>query len=404
MNRIAGILFQSTRAIVAFKLRTVFCLISVAMGIASITIIVAATEGAYQKAFEMVERFGPDAILVIGGTEEARAIGNREKTLTLDDVDAIKDSFPTAYLAVPMTGISDVTVSYRDRKYQTQITGSGSNYSLAWSWPVVEGSDISEEDVKGFKNIALIGRYLAVKLFGEKNPIGRHLLVKGIPVQVVGVLQERGTTPRGGNLDNRMILPITTVMRKLQNERTYVTVIRVRFMDQARLDYQVEELKRFLRQRHRIPEGEPEDFMIVSPKEIITFLVALTGSLVLFLGVSGIISLVVAGFVLANLFLLSVRERSKEIGIRRAVGAKQRDVLIQFLSESVILTTSGGLLGFVLGILSSRLLMLIAEFPIHFSWKAFAVGLVLSILVGLVFGLQPAYRAARLNPIEAIRK
>ncbi len=111
-----------------------------------------------------------------------------------------------------------------------------------------------------------------------------------------------------------------------------------------------------------------------------------------------------AGFVLANLFLLSVRERSKEIGIRRAVGAKQRDVLIQFLSESVILTTSGGLLGFVLGILSSRLLMLIAEFPIHFSWKAFAVGLVLSILVGLVFGLQPAYRAARLNPIEAIRK
>jgi putative ABC transport system permease protein len=404
MNQLVKILFQSFKAVLVFKLRTIFCLISVAMGIASITIIVAATEGAYQKAFEIVERFGPDAILIIGGSEEARAIGNREKTLTLGDVDAIKDSFPTAYLVVPMTAVRDVTASYRDRKYQTQVTGSGSNYSLAWSWPVVEGSDITEEDVRGLKNVGLIGRYLAVQLFGEENPVGKYLMVKGVPVQVVGVLQERGTTPRGDNLDNRIIMPITTVMRKLQNERKYVTVIRVRFMDQNRLDYYVEELKQFLRQRHRLPQGEPDDFMIVSPKEIITFLVALTGSLVLFLGVAGIMSLIVAGFVLANLFLLSVRERRKEIGIRRAVGAKQRDVLVQFLSESVILTTAGGLLGFLLGLLSSRLLMLVAEFPIYFSWKAFAVGLVLSLLVGVVFGLQPAYRAARLDPIEAIRK
>ncbi len=155
--------------------------------------------------------------------------------------------------------------------------------------------------------------------------------------------------------------------------------------------------------RHKIPPEEPDDFTIISPKEIIKFLVALTGSLVIFLGVTGIISLTIAGFVLANLFLLSVRERTTEIGIRRAVGAKRQDILLQFLGESVTLTTVGGLLGFILAIASSKLLMSIAEFPIYFSWKAFVVGLLLSWIVGIVFGLQPANKAANLKPIEAIR-
>lgn len=403
MHRLTSILLQSVKATTAFRLRTFFCLISVAFGIAAITVIVAATEGAYQKAFEIVGRFGPDSVLVVSGSEEARAIGNREKTLTLEDVKAVEASFPSAYLVMPMSAVRGVTVSFRDKKYTTRIVGAGSNYSLAWSWPVIEGSDISEEDVQGFKNIGLIGQSLARELFGDQDPVGRYLLARRIPVQVVGVLQERGTTARGTNLDNRLIMPITTVMKKLQNEKRYVSAFRVRFVDQDNLNHYAAELTRFLRQRHRIPDGEQDDFRIISPKEIIRFLVALTGSLVLFLGVSGGISLIVAGFVLANLFLLSVKERGKEIGIRRSVGARQRDILFQFLGESVILTTAGGLVGFVLGIASSQLLMRVAEFPLHFSWKAFVAGLVLSWLVGIVFGLQPAYRAARLNPIEAIR-
>jgi putative ABC transport system permease protein len=192
-------------------------------------------------------------------------------------------------------------------------------------------------------------------------------------------------------------------MRKLQNETKYVSALRIRFIDQENLYSYLEELKIFFRKRHGIPEGEPDDFTIISPKEIIKFLVALTGSLVVFLGITGVISLIVAGFVLANLFLLSVKERTKEIGIRRATGAKKNDILLQFLFESVVITTIGGILGFILALLSSKLLMLIAEFPIYFSWKAFVVGLLLSWVVGIGFGLQPAKRAADLNPIEAIR-
>lgn len=403
MDRILRITSQSVRAIRAFKLRTIFCLISVALGIASITVIVAATEGAYQKAYEIVGRFGPDALLVFGGGEEARATGQRQKTITLDDIDAVKQAFYSAYLVVPLTVMRDVQVSQKDKKYQTLIVGSTSDYSRVWTWPVIQGADFTDEDVRGLRNVGLIGQFLAAELFGDEDPIGKTILVRRIPVQIVGVLSERGTTPAGERLDDRVIMPITTLMRKLQNETQYVSAMRIRFLDQQNLSTYVDELRSFLRKRHKLPQEEPDDFTIISPREIIKFLVALTGSLVVFLGVTGLIALIVAGFVLANLFLLSVRERTKEIGIRRATGAKKRDILIQFLGESVFITTLGGIFGFVLALVSSRLLMSIAQFPIHFSWKAFVIGMVLSWAVGIGFGLQPANRAANLKPIEAIK-
>jgi len=404
MKRLANLLSQAIKANFAFKLRAFFCIISVALGIAAITVIVAATEGAYQKAFEIVDKFGPDSVMIIGGSDESRAVGKRDKTLTVDDVQAIRESFSNAYLVVPVSMLGAVTASYKNKKYQTRIIGSNSNYSLVWSWPVVQGADITKEDVKSMKNVGLIGQFLALELFEDQNPVGRYLFVNQRPVQIVGILQARGTNPRGHNLDNRIVMPITTVMRKMQNEKKYVSMIRARFADQNNLDYHVAELKRFLRNRHSLSATEPDDFTIISPKEIIKFLVALTGSLILFLGVSGIISLVVAGFVLANLFFLSVKERGIEIGIRRSFGAKQRDILVQFVGESVILTSTGGLVGFGIALLSSKLLMFVADFPIFFSWKAFAAGVVLSSLIGILSGIQPAIQAARLNPIEAVRK
>jgi putative ABC transport system permease protein len=403
MEHLIKILAQSMRAVVAFKLRTFFCLISVALGIASITVIVAATEGAYKKAYDIVEIFGPDSLLVIAGSDEARAVGQRQKTLTLDDVQAVKDAFPSAYVVVPMTTIGEVTVASKDKKVQTLLVGATADYSRAWTWPVVQGSDLTEEDLKGLRNVGLIGQYLADTLFGDESPVGKYVFVRNIPVQVVGVLSARGMTPMGANMDDRIVMPLSSVMTKIQNERKYVPVFRVRFTDQGNLDYYSNEVKLLLRERHRLAAAEPDDFRIISPKEIIAFLVALTGSLVVFIGIVGVISLIVAGFVLANLFLLSVKERTTEIGIRRSVGAKKRDIRLQFLGEAVIITTLGGLVGFLVGVISSELLTSIAQFPITFSWKAFAIGLLLSWLVGIGFGLQPASQAANLKPIEAIR-
>lgn len=403
MARFEKILWQSVRAVMAFKLRTFFCLTSVALGIASITVIVAATEGAFKKAFDMVAMFGPDSLLVIGGSDEARAVGQRQQTLTLDDVQATRDAFPSAYAVVPLTSNVNVPVSYKDKKVQTLVVGTTEDYSEAWTWPVVQGSDFSEDDIKGLRNVALIGQYLVDTLFGEESPVGKYVFVRRLPVQIIGVLSSRGMTPTGANLDDRLVIPLTTMMAKLQNERKYVPVFRIRFTDQQNLDYHINEVRQLLRQRHRLPAGEIDDFKIISPKEIIAFLVALTGSLVVFIGVVGVISLIVAGFVLANLFLLSVKERTTEIGIRRSVGARKRDIRFQFLGEAVIITTLGGLIGFLVGVVASQFLTMIAQFPIYFSWKAFAVGLLLSWLVGIGFGLQPASQAANLKPIEAIR-
>jgi putative ABC transport system permease protein len=403
MHRILNIFSQALEAVIALKLRSFFCTLSIAIGISAITIIVATTEGAFKKAFDIVDVFGPDAVLIVGGSEESRAIARRVKTLTIGDADAIRASFGTAYMVVPMSTVRDVNVSYLGNHYASQVIGTTNDYSVAWSWPVVEGSDFTKEDLKRAANVALIGAETMHELFGDENPVGKFIQVRTLPVQVVGVLQERGASMGGGNLDNRVVMPITAVMKKLQNESKYIAVMRVRFEDVENIDLRMAELKEFLRMRHRLPDGEPDDFQVFSSKDIIKFLVALTGSLIVFVGIVGIISLVVAGFVLANLFHLSVRERTGEIGIRRSVGAKKRDILQQFLFEALILTTAGGVAGFFIGFAGAKLLQKLADFPIYFSWKAFAAGLVLSWIIGIVFGLQPASRAANLKPIEAIR-
>ncbi|MBF0495932.1 MAG: ABC transporter permease [Deltaproteobacteria bacterium] len=404
MMRLIRILAQALMAVRAFKVRTFFCLVSVALGISAITVIVATTEGAFHEAYLMVERFGPDSLMVIAGSDEARAVGQRTKTITLADVEAARQAFTSAYLTAPLMAVEGTTASYKNNKYQTLIIGSTSDYSSAWSWPVIEGSDLSENDVIGLKNVGLIGQDLLRELFGTENPVGKFVMVKQVLVQIIGVLSERGMSPTGVNLDNRLIMPVSTVMRKIINETRYVTLFRIRFLDQENLGHYENEMKLFLRQRHALADDQPNDFRIISPMEIIKFLVALTGSLIVFLGLAGVICLIGAGFVLANLFLLSVKERTREIGIRRSIGAKKGDILFQFLAEAVMITTAGGVVGFLLGLVSSKLLTMVAEFPIYFSWKSAVVGLLLSWAIGIGFGLQPASRAANLEPIKAVRE
>ncbi|MBF0336659.1 MAG: ABC transporter permease [Nitrospirae bacterium] len=403
VRRLTGIAIDAFRAVVAFKLRAFFCILSVSLGIAAITVIVATVEGAYKKAYDIIDIFGPDSLLVLGGGTEIRAVAQRQKTLTLDDADAIGGNFPSAYFVTPMATRGGVDVSYRDHKHQTLVIGSTFDYTASWSWAIAEGGDISADDVTGRRNVCLLGQHVAMQLFDQISPVGKTILVDRLQCRVVGVLSQRSASQMGHNINDRIIMPITTVMRKLQNESRYITMVKVRFRETAYLKSWAEQLRQFLRHRHGIKSDQSDDFTIVSPDEIIRFLVAFTGSLVVFLGITGVVSLLVSGFVLANLFSLSVSERTNEIGIRRALGARKSDIFHQFILESTILTTVGGLLGFVLGLASSKLIVMMAEFPIYFSWKAFAIGLAMAIVVGVVFAVAPARTAANLNPIEAIR-
>ncbi|WP_444550897.1 ABC transporter permease [Candidatus Magnetomonas plexicatena] len=378
-------------------------MLSVSIAIAAITAIVAAVEGAYKSAYELVDKFGPDTALIIGGGEVQKASGYRYKTLTLTDAQAIRDAFMSAWLVLPVAIKPGTTVSYGSKKHQTLVLGSSENYSKSWSWPVEEGSDLTAEDIASGTNVCLTGVKVVGELFGDKSPAGETIMVGRIPCRVIGVLADRTISQMGQDLNDRIIMPISTVMRKLLNESRYVSVIKVRFEDQGNLKYHIAELREFLRHRHNLKEDDDDDFKIITSDEIIAFLVALTGSLVVFLGITGLVSLVVSGFVLANLFLLSVKERTREIGIRRACGATRGDIFSMFLFEAAIVTALGGVMGFLLGIGVSEILNATANFPIHFSWRAFAAAMSLSIVTGVIFGIKPAVNASSLKPIEAIR-
>ncbi len=404
MTRFANNIKSAAYAVLSFKLRTFFCLFSVSLGIASITVIVASVEGAYKKAYDFVEKFGPETILIFGGSAEQRASGEKMKALTLSDIKAIEEAFPTAILVVPMIMKWDSGVSYKNVKHKTLVLGSTENYSRSWSWPIAEGSDLSHEDIVFGKNTCLIGLQVAETLFKGTSPIGKTILINTrIPCKVTGVLSDRSASQMGINLNDRIIIPIGVMMKKMLSDTKYISAIKIKYQQGHALQHWIAQMRLFLRDRHQLKEGQSDDFTIVSPEEIIKFLAALTGSLVVSLGISGIVSLVVSGFVLANLFLLSVKERTREIGIRRAVGAKKRDIFNQFIIESTLITSAGGVLGFMLGYGASKLLAHIADFPMHFSWKAFAIGFTLAVATGLVFGVQPARSAANLNPIEAIK-
>ncbi len=403
MRKILKIFSEAFLAVKAFKLRAFFSILGISFGIASLSIIVASVEGAFHRAYKIIDVFGPESIIIFGGKEENKGVRVRIKTLTMSDLKAIKRAFPEIKIIMPVLFIDDLTVKYKKNAVKTKGYGVSDEYEEAWSWYLQEGRFFSKKEIKEKRYVCVIGEYVKKELFEREDPVGKVIFINQIPCKVLGVLEKRGTTPTGRNLDNRVLMPYTTVMYKINHDPVYINAIRIKFFKGTDVNKVVEEIRQLLRERHHLRENEEDDFFILSPKEIIRFLVTFTGSLVLFLGLSSLISLTVGGFVLTNLFLLSVNERKQEIGIRRALGAKRRDILLQFLYEAVILTTFGALTGFLIGILSSKLLTKIADFPIYFSYRAFLIALFISLVVGVLSVLNPAIKASKLSPIEAMR-
>ena len=399
MNRFIGILKESLIAVKSFKLRTFFSIIGIALGIASLSIIVAAVEGAFKRAYEVVDVFGPESILIFGGSQEQKGIRVRQKTLTIDDIDELQKAFPEIKIIMPIVRVK-TKAYYRGKVVETRLYGVDQNYEEAWSWYLQEGRMFTLEEIKLKENVCIIGKYIKDEIFKNASPVGKTLIINKLPCKIIGILSERGTTPTGRNLDNRILMPYTTVMSKINHDLRYISSIRIRFYEETNIRKIINEIQQFLQYKHH---AKKDDFFILSPTEIINFLVTLTGTLILFLGLSSTISLSIGGFVLANLFLLSVSERKKEIGIRKALGAKNKDIMLQFLIEAVIITTIGALSGFVLGIIGAKLLRNLVDFPVYFSIEGFLIALTVSSIVGILSALNPALKAAKLNPIEAIR-
>ncbi|WP_449242090.1 ABC transporter permease [Desulfovibrio sp.] len=403
---LARALGMALDAVLAFRLRTLFVSLAVAFGIAALTLIVTAVDGANRMAYQIVDMFGPDAALVFGGNIKKRAVGERTQTLTEDDARRIRRSLPGVSLVAPMRAKFDVTARYEGRTAAgLTAVGALEDYTRAWNWPLAEGRDFSPEDVERAAKVCLLGDKPSRTLFGDESPVGRTIFVNNVPLLVIGKLAYRGFTGGGGGreVDDRVILPLPTLTSRFNLDRKFFVGLRVKFSDATRMESQVAALKAMLRELHRLPPEADDDFTVLTADEVLAFLAMLKGGLMVFLGVTAVAALAVGGFVLANLFALSVTERSSEIGLKRALGARSSAVLAQFLFEAVILTLAGGVLGLFLGLSLGQLLTRLEILTIQFSWKVFGMALGGSLVVGLVFGLKPARQAAALDPVEALR-
>jgi putative ABC transport system permease protein len=383
-----------------YRGRVVFSFAGVTLGILSICIIITTIEGANKKAKDIFEALGPDSIMIFSGGERQRAARVRTSTLTVRDAEQI-ERVRGIYDVMRTYSVRNVTMRYRDRKWQTQIIGSTANYfdSMAWNFQV--GSVFTSDDYANAEAVCVLGSNVYDELFRGQNAIGKVILVGKLPTKVIGVLEERGGSVGGPRMDDRVIMPLTTVTSRIANDKRYLSMLRLK--TDRDMDKTIEDVRTVVRRNHGLQETADDDFTIRSSKDILAFVTVISGSLFLFLGTASVVALVVSGFVLANLFYLTIQERRKDIGIRRAYGASKRGILLSFLFESILITLLGGLAGILLSAILGGTFERLFDIPMLFSYKVVLFALVFSFLTGLLSGLRPALRASRIEPIEAIR-
>ncbi|HDZ62814.1 MAG TPA: FtsX-like permease family protein, partial [Nitrospirae bacterium] len=258
------------------------------------------------------------------------------------------------------------------------------------------------EDNSLLSKTCVLGQTVVRELFDNQNPIGETVRIKNINFKVIGILKERGASPMGTDMDNRILVPLSTAKRRLFNIN-YINTIRIHVESPSMLEAVTKEVENVLRERHHIIPPAEDDFMIKNAASISKMVKDVAGTLTTFLGLLSLISLAVGGIVIANIMFVSVNERKKEIGIRRAFGATVKDIMKQFLGEALIVTISGGIIGTIIGIIVSIGLSMVKKIPVVVSWQPFALAIVFSGIVGIAAGIKPARRAAALNPVDAIR-
>lgn len=391
-------------SLAANKLRTFFMMAGTMVGIAALTVIMALGKGTEKQVAKRVESFGPRAMmLVAGGGKTLGPPDSNVSTLSLADLAAIREEVPGLELVTPQAWQTSATLRRENQQIEAPMWGVEPQWHDAWNWYPAQGDGITDEDVATMARVCVLGSSVQRDLFGDTDPIGQSLYINKVSVTVKGVLERRGTTGGGGgDFDNRILLPITTAMRRVLNV-DYLGGIRILTKDPAQMGQQAEQIAALLRARHRITPPAEDDFRITTPLVIAEVARGTSRTLSLLLIALAGLSLLVGGVVLMNIMLISVAERTKEIGLRRAVGATRRDIFAQFLTESLGVTFLGMLLGSGLGWGISVALGKLTPLTAVMSWEPLALAVGFALLVGVFFGVQPARRAARLHPVEALR-
>ena len=408
-----AILRTALSSLGASKLRTGLALLGIVIGVAAVISTMSVGRGTQQAVTAGIESLGTNLLFVrSGASSQGGVFGGQGSatTLTLDDAYALLDPVftPSVAAIAPELSTSGQVVAGRENTF-TQVVGVTPGYQFVRNFPIGSGQFISPGHVQSRSEVAVLGSTVAETLFGFRDPVGQTVRINGRQFNVIGVLESQGGGPQG-LFDDQILVPITTAYYRLASQRTAqggvnVQTVNVQVGSGAAMDDAVQEIATVLRLRHRIT-GE-DDFTISSQQETIETLEDTQEAFVVFLAAIASISLLVGGIGIMNIMLMSVTERTREIGIRKAMGAKRRDILFQFVSEATLLSLGGGGVGVLLGIVLSRVLdgrsLGGQNFQTAFSGDIAVLALVVAAAIGLFFGIYPAVRAARLHPIEALR-
>lgn len=389
------------RSLSKHKVRSLLTTLGIIIGVISIIAVMSIGEGAKVRVNQTIEKLGSNFIIVLGASPK-HAAQRSGVALTLKETDfkAIKFecddiAFMSPAVMIPIKAVSEAA------NWQTTVAGVNQDQLAIRNWKLIDGRFISEQDVSACRRVAVLGTVVAQKLFGTVNPMGKMIRIKKLPFKVIGLLEEQGKSPDGRDQDDVIIAPVATVQRKLMGKNTYSAFL-LSTKTKERVDATASLISSILRQKHNITNPDDDDFTIFTQNDISQASDAASGVLNILLLIIASISLIVGGIGIMNIMLVSVTERTKEIGIRMALGAKKRAVLTQFVLEAVTICLAGGIVGSLLGVGVSKGIGLALGWPIFISKTALILSLSSSALIGLFFGYYPAYKASRLKPVEAL--
>ena len=393
-------LLLSLRAITRNVLRSFLTILGVVIGVAAVITMVTLGKGATRSVSDQISSMGSNLLMLRPGQRFGPG-ADVAPNFKLADVEAIRTQISTIDAVAPVASLS-VTAVYQARNWSTIVNGSTNDYFRAGNWEIVSGREFSETEERSGRAVCVIGETVRSNLFGTQNPVGSDIRIKQFSCEVVGLLKAKGQSAMGSDQDDTVVMPLRTVQRRLTGTQD-VSRLTVAVREGASIDAAKEQLVLLMRERRNIAENEDDNFRVMDTRQIAETLTGTTRILTMLLGAVAAVSLLVGGIGIMNIMLVSVTERTREIGIRLAIGALEREVLLQFLIEAVVLASLGGLIGLALAAGASMTIARMMGIPYLFDPLTNLLSFLFSAAIGVIFGFFPARRAARLDPIDALR-
>ena len=394
-------LLLALRAIRRNLMRSFLTILGIVIGIAAVITLVTLGNGATRSVADQIAAMGTNQLMVVPGQRMGPGSELGAPSFKSGDVDAMRSQITGARGVAPVVG-KGVTAINQARAWSTQVTGTSNDYFLAGGWELAAGRTFSDTEERAGKAVCVIGETVRQKLFGSASPVGSPIRLKGFSCEVIGLLKSKGQAAMGQDQDDAVVMPLRTVQRRLTGTQD-IGRIMVSVKPEASIDAVKQQLTSLLRERRKIGDREDDDFRVMDMRQLAETLTGTTRILTMLLGAVAAVSLLVGGIGIMNIMLVSVTERTREIGIRLAIGAHGRDVLTQFLIEAVLLSTLGGVMGVTLGVGASQLVAYYLGWPILVSSLSVIIAVGFSASVGVFFGFYPARKAAQLDPIDALR-